>query len=161
LEARPGTYALVLVSGGRRRVRVGRLGWLDLEPGCYVYVGSARGPGGVCARVARHARATKGRRWHIDYLRPHTRLARVWYSHDARAAECEWARSLAEQADARIPLSGFGASDCRCPTHLLFFAAPAGLRDLDRRLRRALAPHGRPDVLALEPATGAAEELER
>ncbi|HYA22015.1 MAG TPA: DUF123 domain-containing protein [Thermoproteota archaeon] len=41
---------------------------MAFHPGLYLYVGSARGPGGLRARVARHLRRDKVRKWHIDYL---------------------------------------------------------------------------------------------
>ena len=41
-----GTYALVLSCTTEQRIAIGRLGVLDVRPGCYVYVGSALGPGG-------------------------------------------------------------------------------------------------------------------
>ena len=54
MNAQPGSYALILQADRRRTVRIGRLGQLAVEPGCYVYVGSALGPGGVRARVGHH-----------------------------------------------------------------------------------------------------------
>jgi len=39
-----------------------------LEPGVYFYIGSARGPGGVLARLARHLVGEKRVWWHIDRL---------------------------------------------------------------------------------------------
>ena len=51
MNAQPGSYALLLQADRRRTVRIGWLGQLTVEPGCYVYVGSALGPGGVRARV--------------------------------------------------------------------------------------------------------------
>ncbi len=48
---KPGTYALVLACQKTGRVRIGRLGVLALQPGFYVYVGSAFGSGGLAARL--------------------------------------------------------------------------------------------------------------
>src|ERR1039458_8732298 len=42
LPRTPGTYTLVLASAVTARIRVGRLGVLQLRPGHYVYVGSGR-----------------------------------------------------------------------------------------------------------------------
>ncbi|MAE60377.1 MAG: hypothetical protein CMJ49_03370, partial [Planctomycetaceae bacterium] len=63
-----GTYALVMRVGARRGMRIGALGWIDIEVGHYVYVGSALGPGGVGARIAHHLGACVRPHWHIDYL---------------------------------------------------------------------------------------------
>ena len=54
IPARPGTYALLLSATRRQRITIGRLGALALQPGCYVYTGSARGPGGLRARLRHH-----------------------------------------------------------------------------------------------------------
>ena len=37
-------------------------------PGFYLYCGSAKGPGGLAARLARHMRHGKAIRWHVDVL---------------------------------------------------------------------------------------------
>ncbi len=116
----PGTYALLLRGTDERTVEVGALGMLPLRPGVYVYAGSAFGPGGVQARVRRHARADGATHWHVDYLRAVTSLDAVWYTHDPTRRECAWASVLRDLSTARIPLSGFGASDCACPAHLVF-----------------------------------------
>ena len=54
MNAQPGSYALILQADRRQTVRIGRLGQLTVEPGCYVYVGSALGPGGVRAQGGHH-----------------------------------------------------------------------------------------------------------
>jgi hypothetical protein len=56
LPSRPGTYALIFTTDADLEIQVGRLGQLHVRPGVYVYVGSAHGPGGLAARVLRHAR---------------------------------------------------------------------------------------------------------
>ena len=66
----PGTYMLLFYLPARQRVAVGRLGTHLFLRGWYIYVGSARGPGGVAARVGHHLRCQKRPRWHLDYLRP-------------------------------------------------------------------------------------------
>ncbi len=65
-----GTYVLILHAGSpAARVAIGRFGVLAVQPGYYVYVGSAFGPGGLKARLAHHAGPAKSPHWHIDYLR--------------------------------------------------------------------------------------------
>lgn len=44
------------------------MGTFRVPEGKLVYVGSARGPGGLLARVRRHFRRGKSLKWHIDYL---------------------------------------------------------------------------------------------
>jgi Uri superfamily endonuclease len=131
-----GTYALVLSVSVNRRIQVGRLGRLEVAPGFYVYVGSARGPGGVAARVGRHGRRRKVLKWHVDFLREVSSLEDVWFSHSPGATEHEWARAVAEIPGATVPLAGFGSSDCRCPTHLFRFEDRPEAADLARALPR-------------------------
>jgi Uri superfamily endonuclease len=63
-----GSYLLVLSIKKRVGLKPGSLSRVELPPGCYVYVGSAKGPGGFEKRVSRHLRRIKKARWHIDYL---------------------------------------------------------------------------------------------
>ncbi|MBK8751632.1 MAG: GIY-YIG nuclease family protein [Candidatus Competibacteraceae bacterium] len=120
-NSRPGTYALLLTVAEPLTLMVGQLGEMYLLPGCCIYVGSALGPGGLRARVAHHARIAARPHWHIDYLRRHAPLTELWYSHDPVRREHHWA-ALLQSLGGAVPLPGFGASDCRCPTHLFHFA---------------------------------------
>ncbi len=56
LESKPGNYCILIRSHKRQRTQIGRWGYLNIEPGYYLYVGSAFGPGGVSARVLWHCR---------------------------------------------------------------------------------------------------------
>ncbi|MCC2113226.1 MAG: GIY-YIG nuclease family protein [Hyphomicrobiales bacterium] len=89
-----------------------------IDPGWFLYFGSAYGPGGLRARLARHFRHDKSVRWHIDQL---TMAA----DHLAALAvpggnECALRAEFADNLPTTVPLAGFGSSDCRkCPSHLL------------------------------------------
>ena len=139
LRAQPGTYALVLRLDHLVSVRIGRLGNLRLARGFYVYLGSALGPGGLRARVAHHQRAAQRPHWHIDYLRAHTQLERIWFSYDARRREHQWAGVLPRVVRTAKALVGFGASDCTCASHLYFLRHRPSLPRFLRGLR-ALDP---------------------
>ena len=123
LPAGPGTYVLLLRLFSPFRIPVGRLGTFEVPAGFYLYVGSARGPGGPAARVARHLRHPKPLRWHVDFLRAYAQPVGVWWAEGVERRECVWARALARLPGASLPIPGFGASDCRCPAHLVHFAA--------------------------------------
>jgi len=142
MEKTPGTYALLLRADTEQTLEVGALGEMAVRPGLYVYVGSAFGPGGVRARVRRHARADGATHWHVDYLRAATTLDAVWYTHDAVRRECLWARILRDGSGAWVPLEGFGASDCDCPAHLVALDARPSIAAFRTRLRAAVADHG-------------------
>ena len=116
----PGTYLLLLCLEEDREIIMGRLGTLLFPRGYYLYVGSARGPGGLRARLARHRQRGKHPRWHIDYLRGHAKLIEIWAVESDERLECLWAQHLAQLSQGR-PIPHFGGSDCRCPSHLFHF----------------------------------------
>lgn len=128
----PGTYALILHLPGPVTVAVGRLGQFRFDPGWYAYAGSARGPGGLAARVQRHCRTRKALHWHIDYLHPHGEPVAVWYAVGSQKRECRWAKALSELPGASSPAPRFGASDCQCPTHLIAYPNPPASSDFSR-----------------------------
>lgn len=128
-----GTYALHLYLSSRCSLRVGRNGIHEFERGYYLYIGSAFGTGGLTARIRHHVRPTDRPHWHIDYLRSVSRLKAVWvicsdfgsdFGSDFRSdtrLEHPWAAVIERMPDARIPVKGFGSTDCRCLTHLFYF----------------------------------------
>ncbi len=135
LPAAPGTYLLLLDLDALARLAVGRLGTFDFPTGRYAYAGSARGPGGLRARVARHLRAEKRLHWHVDYLAARAPVVGVWYVESGERLECAWAARLSALPGADIPVEGFGSSDCGCRAHLI--RLPDGIEG--GALREALA----------------------
>ena len=113
-----GTYVLVLIVHWEAVIEVGSLGGLTFEPGVYLYCGSALGPGGLAARIGHHSKFVKSPRWHIDYLTFAAYLFEVWYVESEERFEHEWAVILAAIDGVEEAASGFGASDCSCPSHL-------------------------------------------
>jgi Uri superfamily endonuclease len=107
---------------------VGRLGTCSLPAGWYTYAGSALGPGGLEARLARHLRAEKRLHWHIDYLLQHGRVETIWQIPSPARLECAWAAAIRALPGAETPVPGFGASDCRCSAHLVHFSDRPGDR---------------------------------
>ena len=150
LRAQPGTYALILRLDRPVSVRIGKLGNLRLARGFYVYLGSALGPGGLRARVAHHLRAAQRSHWHIDYLRAHTHVERIWFCYDARRREHQWAGVLSGVERTAEPLVGFGASDCTCASHLYFLRHRPSLPRFLRGLRAVDATHPPLDEWASE-----------
>jgi Uri superfamily endonuclease len=122
MDSTPGTYLLILRCRRRGVVQIGRWREIHVVPGYYLYAGSAFGPGGVRARIARHFRTTKRRHWHIDYLRDVAEPTAAWYTHATERCEHRWAQLLGDTAG-MIAIPGFGCSDCRCRTHL--YRSPA------------------------------------
>ena len=123
-----GSYALFLSLPQAARLAVGRLGGFDFPAGVYVYLGSANGPGGLCARLAHHARIAAHPQWHLDYFRPYVQITGGFVAEGipvgALPLECAWSQQLLRLVGARPAAPGFGSADCRsgCPAHLIWLA---------------------------------------
>jgi endonuclease-3 len=115
-----GIYAMVLRLETDLDMVIGKLGTINFKSGYYYYIGSALGTGGF-KRVTRHFNVASGknstRKWHIDYLLPHSYVICSLLFPTDEALECRAAQELKEYSDI-IP--GFGCSDCGCKTHLFF-----------------------------------------
>lgn len=126
IPSEPGTYILTLWLRTPIRLRVGRLGELAFRRGYYYYCGSALGPGGLASRINRHLKLRKSLHWHIDYLRAKCEIRGIHFVTGKTRRECAWARLLPFER-----ITGFGSSDCRCKSHLLYTQR---LRDVRRIL---------------------------
>ncbi|MFQ6087117.1 MAG: DUF123 domain-containing protein [Candidatus Bathyarchaeia archaeon] len=121
-----GVYTLIIHLPANIRLKVGRLGEHQFPRGYYAYTGSALGSGALSLRkrVARHLQKKKHRFWHIDYLlaRNDIVVTAIIAAQTNREMECEINRHLKNLITAKIPVLGFGASDCEenCGSHLLY-----------------------------------------
>jgi len=113
-----GAYLVLIKLEGDFTIAAGSLGQAAFKRGHYIYVGSARR--NLVKRVTRHTRKRKKKRWHIDYLVEKAAKVTPVPVITADDLECELADSLSEIADCIV--KGFGSSDCRCPSHLFYFA---------------------------------------
>ena len=115
--AQSGAYLLLITLGEPvpfARAALGR----HMLSGHLVYVGSARGAGGITARVARHLRRGKSVRWHVDELTNAAQMITALAVADGD--ECAIVAQLLKSRLFVPALKGFGSSDCRvCPAHLL------------------------------------------
>lgn len=141
MQATPGSYALLFHCSKAVEVAVGSLGRLQLEPGYYIYLGSAFGPGGVKARTNHHRRICKKPHWHLDYLRPFLHLIEIWYSHDTKQREHQWANQISILRGVRQPFVGFGASDCDCSTHFFWIGYKPSFSGFRQRMRKVEPEH--------------------
>jgi Uri superfamily endonuclease len=121
IPSEPGTYVLILKLKETQRHVIGNLGEHEFPKGTYAYVGSAQGPGGLASRLKRHLylNRTKPPHWHIDHLNHRTEIEQIWWLDGSPSRECSWAQILASIGKRLIP--NFGASDCRCLGHLIWF----------------------------------------
>lgn len=136
-----GSYILIISVGRSVWFKPGSLRRVRLPPGCYVYVGSAMGPGGFEKRVLRHLRRNKRARWHIDYL---TRLRSVKVVSIIYTplphGESRLTRILSSSGFVKV-VKGFGATDSPSDfAHLLF--SKEGLRKTVRRIGLAMRSSG-------------------
>jgi len=114
-----GAYALAIQLDSEVPVRLGGKSHV-IAPGQYIFAGSAKGPGGIGARVRRHLRRDKRLHWHVDSLT--MAASRI----DAFAlpgqTECSIVERLGGTPLLQHAIAGFGSSDCaKCPSHLLKF----------------------------------------
>jgi len=109
------TYQLYIRLDENVSINVGKLGFVNLRDGLYIYTGSAKK--NMAARIERHRRKNKKLHWHIDYLTslPNAHIEKVTYH---TADEC----TVNQKTNGSIPVAGFGASDCKkhCISHLKF-----------------------------------------
>jgi len=150
-DAEPGTYALLLKLDKQERITIGKLGTFNFPAGYYLYVGSALGPGGLRARLARHRRDSKSSaqsssrqmdknlHWHIDYLLQRAQLVEVWSVASEERLECKWSEVARGLSGAQLLVRGFGSSDCRCPAHLIYFSVPPHREQFQRALQACSA----------------------
>ncbi|WP_193187764.1 GIY-YIG nuclease family protein [Nisaea sediminum] len=117
----PGSYLLLLQLQAPLSVQIAKRE-IGLPAGLYVYSGSARGPGGLKARLGRHLRGNGRPRWHVDQI---TTCAASRAGLSFRSfTECDLISKLLESSDFSVPIRGFGSSDCNvCPAHLIQFRA--------------------------------------
>ena len=113
-----GSYCLLLHLPKRMFLKAGRLAGASVESGLVLYAGRARR--NLFARLARHMRRRKPRRWHIDYLFPAAVPLGAFVFDGEKLSECDIAERLSRRADVRRIIPRFGASDCRCQGHLLW-----------------------------------------
>lgn len=115
--AQGGTYIVVLWLRTACETTIGRLATIRFPHGYYAYVGSAKG--GLATRLHRHIHGASTRHWHIDYLRPQARVLAWCAFAGNHYPECVLAHTLLSWGD--VVCARFGASDCSCASHLLYY----------------------------------------
>ena len=117
IPAAHGAYVVVVALSRPLPLRLPRIA-AKLLPGRYAYCGSAYGPGGLRARLARHLKQGKALRWHVDHLTEAGHVSALVALPDGK--ECDLRAALQAEPGVTAPIPGFGSSDCRrCASHLL------------------------------------------
>lgn len=125
----PGTYILLLHLPGDTSLQIGKLGQFIFPAGFYAYVGSAFGTGGLAGRLKHHLKRTETPHWHIDYLRQVAEIEEIWLTHTQPSREHAWAEMLLSIPGGTIIAEKFGASDCNCESHLIYFDIRPDIED--------------------------------
>ena len=128
-ESLTGQYVLLLLLPDDETLTIGRLGTFDFPAGWYAYVGSAFGAGGLTGRLKYHLQPVERPHWHIDYLRQVAPLAEIWISPDTEKHEEAWVELMLAIPGATVLVDGFGASDSKMESHLIYFDVRPSLED--------------------------------
>ncbi len=107
------TYQLTISISKPVLIAIGKFGQYNFPAGEYIYTGSARQH--IDARIARHLRAEKTLRWHIDYLLNVPEASVIKVAQFAEP-ECE----VNQRTPGMLLINRFGATDCihGCGSHL-------------------------------------------
>lgn len=111
-------YAIRCHLSEEKVITIGKLGTFTFPSGHYLYVGSAKR--NIRARVNRHLKVEKKMHWHFDYLRPYVQVVKV-ETFDGAIGECGLFKRIADENKGILLVKGFGSSDCRCTTHLMYW----------------------------------------
>ena len=110
-----GSYILLIRLPEEQIITIGSRKAIYFPRSYYAYVGSAMGR--LKPRLSYHLRGNKKPHWHIDYLLAKASIADIILCEAEERIECTIAQALKGLFDS-IP--GFGASDCKCNSHLFF-----------------------------------------
>ncbi len=126
-----GSYCLTLKVKKDLRVIVKSGREFFIKEGVYTYCGSAMG--GLKRRIERHLKGKKRKHWHIDFLTCNKNVEVLEVSlFEGRRIECEVARELSKSCR---EIEGFGASDCKCRSHLFKIESPEVLAEVVERFK--------------------------
>jgi len=118
-----GVYILKIKLEKAKSIEVGALGQNDFAAGYYFYAGTAQR--NLEARIKRHYSSEKKLHWHIDYLLTQAELESDFVFELPSEGECFLAQTLKDNGGS-MPIAGFGASDCSCSSHLIYFSLSRG-----------------------------------
>lgn len=114
-----GSYVLVTHVKKPCRIKAGKLPGGEIRAGIYLYIGRAKKH--LRGRIIRHLKTEKKLFWHIDYLLREARIKKIWCRLDF-FNECQIALEIIGVCgESCFPIQGFGASDCRCASHLIYY----------------------------------------
>ncbi|MGM0444767.1 MAG: GIY-YIG nuclease family protein [Bacillota bacterium] len=113
-----GIYILKIYLKEDDIIKIGALGKFKYNKGYYFYIGSAQR--NLNSRIERHLSKEKKFHWHIDYLLDRAIIVEYAIFNAKKALECNMLNNLKESDNFKMPIKGFGSSDCACISHLLY-----------------------------------------
>ena len=133
-----GTYTLLLHLPADTRLTIGGLGQFDFPAGYYAYVDGAYDAGGLAGALKKRLTPSKTPIRHIDYLRQVADIEEIWLTTAPHTREHVWSALLLEIPGAMSLIEGFGATDCACESHLIYFDVRPSLEDFVIGAKRRL-----------------------
>lgn len=113
-----GVYLLEIQLLENSKMVIGKLGQFTFHPGYYYYIGTAQK--NLSQRLSRHLRKEKKMHWHIDYFLQLADICQIYVWPAAKELECLLTSYILRLPGVQIPVNGFGASDCQCPSHFFY-----------------------------------------
>lgn len=129
-----GSYVLFMELCHETTITVGKLGTFLFPAGYYLYAGSALG--GLSQRINRYLQGKRNKRWHIDYLLEQAVVLDIWSVITPHRMECGLAKASLALPGTRVPVKGFGASDCECVSHLVYLYEKPTLDTMNKSLEQ-------------------------
>ncbi len=120
----PGYYLLIFRIYRKLTITTRGNKVFSLNPGIYVYIGSAYGPGGLRSRIMRHLRRNKKVFWHVDYLTTNNYVELVGFViiNITSRKSIDLENFLSKQMQKYLePILGFGCSDKRKDISHLYY----------------------------------------
>jgi len=134
VEINSGIYVLEINLKNDKSIEIGALGFNDFKKGNYYYIGSAQS--NLKSRVQRHLKTDKKFHWHIDYLLDKAKVTNYYTIKAEKKYECKLHNFLKQYDFLKVPIEGFGASDCKCSAHLLYSNIEIDLGDLIENFKK-------------------------
>lgn len=127
-----GVYLLKIKLAQKSKIKVGALGEKLFPAGYYFYAGTAQR--NFESRLKRHYSQQKKLHWHIDYLLKKAELEADYAFEFKKQGEC-FLTEILNAAGAKTIVSSFGASDCSCNSHLLYFDFKKGAKIVEKIIK--------------------------
>ncbi|MEE9116215.1 MAG: GIY-YIG nuclease family protein [Thermoplasmata archaeon] len=111
-----GSYCIAAFLPEDADIEIAKLGTFSFRRGMYVYTGSALSS--LEGRIGRHIGKEKKMKWHIDFFLEMAEVLGFISIVSSKREECSINSKFLEEGE--VLAKGFGSSDCRCPSHLVY-----------------------------------------